>query len=60
MFFSEIDIAIHCSSSLPTDFVVLFVECCFQNNKNKQKKKTPAVGYLPSFSEPQTAMVLLR
>ena len=36
--FSQIDIAKHYPSSLPTGFVVLFVECCFQNNKNKQKK----------------------
>ena len=44
MFISQIDIAKHYPSSLPTGSVVLFVECCFQNNKNKQKK-TPAVGY---------------
>ena len=38
--FSQIDIAKHYPSSLPIGFVVLFVECCFQNNKNKQKKNT--------------------
>ena len=52
--FSQIDIAKHYPSSLPTGFVVIFVECCFQNNKNKQKKKHQLLVILLSFSEPQT------